>query len=121
MRNPPAVLAALMTLCLFGCGDDTGNGTLIGATCENSDECDLSGACVTDGKGGICTLPCQAPGAAGACPFGAYCDRGAYTTDTQAKSEQTLCLPACTQKADCRDGYECNGVSSGPGKVCQPK
>jgi hypothetical protein len=120
MTKTQAAFAALLGLCLLGCGDDTGTGSLIGATCKTADECDLSGVCVTDGPGGMCSLSCQTPGAAGACPVGAYCDRGSYTTDTQAKSEQTLCLPACKEKTDCRDGYSCTGVSSGPGKVCKP-
>jgi hypothetical protein len=105
---------------LAACGGDDTNLTLIGATCKKSSECDVTGVCITDGKDGLCSLSCTSPGAAGACPVGAYCDRGQFTTD-QESGEQTLCLPACTKQSDCRDGYECNGVSSGPGKVCQPK
>jgi hypothetical protein len=114
-------LGVLIGLCLVACHDGGGAGTLIGATCNDSAQCDVAGVCVIDGKDGLCALPCQSPGAVGECPFGTYCDRGSYTTDTQDKSELTLCLPACTDKVDCRDGYDCKGVSSGPGKVCQPK
>ena len=114
-----ATWGVIVGLALIGCGDE-GSATLIGATCEKSSECDALGVCITDGKDGLCSLPCNNAGVPGECPQGSYCDRGTYTTDDSAQ-EQTLCLPACTSKSDCRDGYECNGLSSGPGKVCQPK
>jgi hypothetical protein len=103
-----------------GCGDDDGNGTLIGATCADSDECGVAGVCVTDGTGGLCTLPCQTSGGIGECPLESYCDRQNVSVDGDAASEETLCFPACEDDDDCRDGYKCTGVSSGPGKICQP-
>ncbi|HEY2736726.1 MAG TPA: hypothetical protein VGI70_22150 [Polyangiales bacterium] len=103
------------------CVSTGGKNSLIGETCQTADDCDVSGVCVTDGKDGLCALPCLEPGGAGQCPLGAYCDRASLTTDSQPMAEMTLCLPACKSNSDCRDGYECNDVSSGPGKVCEPK
>jgi hypothetical protein len=104
------------------CGGGGGAETLIGAPCESADDCDVvTGVCITDGEGGICTQTCTAPGAAGVCPVGSYCTRGAYTSaKLGAEGTLTLCFPACKEQSECRDGYECNGVSSGPGKVCTP-
>jgi hypothetical protein len=119
-RARASVLA--LAWCLFGCGSSAdGHLTLIGATCERSEECDVLGVCVTDGKGGLCASPCRVPGGAQQCPLGAYCDRASLTTDINEMSEMTLCLPACDNKTACRDGYECKDVNGGPGKVCRPK
>jgi hypothetical protein len=106
---------------LSACSSGGGSETLIGATCHNSDECDVAGTCVTDGPDGICTQSCRVPGGAQECPLNSYCDRAELTSDTAAKSEMTLCLPACKAQGDCRDGYSCSGVSGGPGKVCRPE
>ncbi|MEY4576059.1 MAG: hypothetical protein RL701_762 [Pseudomonadota bacterium] len=95
--------------------------TLIGATCESADECDPSGICVTDGADGLCSQLCAIAGGPQQCPLGNYCDTRQVTTDTSDRGERTLCLPACKSDSDCRDGYKCTGVSSGPGKVCGPK
>jgi hypothetical protein len=107
-------------LLLSACGSSGGSETLIGYPCDNADECDVTGVCVKDGKDGMCTQKCISPGGAGQCPYGTYCTRGEFTSD-QGEAVMTLCFPACKEQRECRDGYECNGVSSGPGKVCQPK
>jgi hypothetical protein len=84
--------------------------------------CGPAGVCITSGKDGECALPCQVPGGVGECPLHTYCDSENVTTDThKQESDMTLCFPACTVDADCRDGYKCKGVSSGPGKICAPK
>jgi hypothetical protein len=93
---------------------------LIGAPCETADDCDVSGVCLTDGKDGLCSRTCNAPGRAGECPLGSYCDRAELTSDMQDTFVMFVCLPACKSQSDCRDGYSCNGVSGGPGKVCTP-
>ena len=111
---------SLILWCFAACGGDDSSATLIGASCKKASDCDPNGVCITDGKDGLCSQPCEMPGEAGECPAHAYCDRGQFTTD-QESGEQTLCLPACKEKSDCREGYECNGVSSGPGKICEPK
>jgi hypothetical protein len=104
------------------CGGSGGSETLIGAPCKTQDDCDVvTGVCITDGDDGICTQTCSAPGAAGVCPVGSYCTRGEYTSAEQdSAATLTLCFPACKEQSECRAGYECNGVSSGPGKVCTP-
>lgn len=103
------------------CGGASGAETLIGAPCESAEECDVTGVCVTDGRDGVCTQRCMAPGQPGECPLDSYCTRGEFTSaDSGEKLTRTLCFPACKAQSDCREGYECNGVSSGPGKVCTP-
>jgi hypothetical protein len=115
------LVTSLLVLGSFACTSSGGHNSLVGETCKTSAECDVTGICVTDGPDGLCTLPCIEPGAAGECPLGAYCDRESLTSDSAAKSEMTLCLPSCKADSDCRTGYACNALSSGPGKVCQPK
>lgn len=107
-------------LLVTACSGGSGSETLIGATCETSEECDVTGVCVVDGKDGMCTQPCTVPGGAGQCPLGSYCTREELTSDSSDKSSMVLCFPSCESQDDCRDGYSCNGVSSGPGKVCVP-
>jgi hypothetical protein len=104
-----------------GCGDDDWTGTLIGLSCDDSVECDVAGACVTDGRDGLCTMPCQTSGGIGECPLGSYCDRENVSIDDGRRREETLCFPACDDDDDCRIGYKCDGVSGGPGKVCHPR
>lgn len=108
-------------LAAVGCGGQDGNGTLIGFSCADSSECGPAGVCVTDGKDGLCTLPCEASGKAEQCPGGSYCDDENVAVDGADKTDATLCFPACDTNADCRDGYKCGGITSGPGKVCHPK
>jgi hypothetical protein len=104
---------------IAGCGDDDHGGeTLIGVPCEKSSECDVTGSCVTSGKDGLCTMPCDAPGAAGQCPLGSYCDRREVEVDGDEASAMTLCFPSCENQDDCRDGYECDEVVAGHGMVC---
>ena len=113
--------AAWISIWLCACTSTGGAETLIGAPCETRDECDVSGGvCVTDGQDGLCSRGCNAPGRAGECPVGSYCDSAQLTTDTRPTGEMTLCLPACKADEDCRDGYGCADVNGGPGKVCRP-
>ncbi|HKU40569.1 MAG TPA: hypothetical protein VJR89_20555 [Polyangiales bacterium] len=117
----PRWLALAVLVLGAGCGDDLDSETLIGATCKKTDDCDVTGVCITTGAG-MCTLPCEFPGRAQQCPIGSYCDElKVETADEDEASTMILCLPACDGKSDCRDGYECTGVSAGPGKVCKPK
>jgi hypothetical protein len=117
----PTIRLAITALVLqLGCSSHSGNGTLIGATCKHASECGPAGICVTSGKDGLCSLPCMSAGDLNDCPLGTYCDRRNLKTDVAAATPITLCLPACTDKSNCRSGYDCNGVSSGPGKVCAP-
>jgi len=83
--------------------------------------CDVQGVCIIDGPDGMCAQTCKTPGGPGECPYGSYCTRNEFTADASGgKGQMTLCLPACKEQSDCREGYNCNGVSSGPGKVCEP-
>lgn len=77
---------------------------------------------MTDGQDGMCTQLCMRPGYPGECPLDSYCTLGEFTPSTaQDKQTRTLCFPACKQQSDCREGYACEDVSSGPGKVCTPR
>lgn len=116
------ILAGILIACsLLACGSDDKE-NLIGETCTKASDCDVGGLCITSGKAGLCSQPCETPGGAMQCPLGSYCDRLGLTTDTTPdKTDMTVCLPACSAQSDCRDGYTCNGVSGGPGKVCQPE
>lgn len=108
---------------LLACNDGlAGNhGTQIGLSCATSDECDLGGICVVDAPSGFCSQECEEPGEAQQCPLGSYCDFGEFATDVEDKTSRTLCLAACKAQSDCRRGYECVDVSSGPGKICRPE
>lgn len=104
---------------IAGCGDDDlESETLIGLPCKESSECDVTGKCVTSGKGGLCVMECDAPGAAGQCPLGSYCDEREVAIDEGDPSTMTLCFPSCESQGDCRDGYECDDVTEGHGMVC---
>jgi hypothetical protein len=119
MRMMLGLALYVLASSVSGCGDDIEDETLIGATCESNDDCDVTGVCVK-GPDGLCTLPCDNPGAAQECPLDSYCDSQNVETDGES-GDMTLCFPACDSDRDCRNGYQCNGVSSGSGKVCSPK
>ncbi|MET0387971.1 MAG: hypothetical protein ABW321_18510 [Polyangiales bacterium] len=106
---------------MAACTKTGGRETLIGETCDTADDCDVAGLCLTDGPDGLCSADCIRPGEPGQCPLGTYCDRAELTAEGDDPAVLTVCLPACERHEDCRDGYSCNGVSSGPGKVCHPE
>lgn len=112
-------LAYVLGFVCFACGNDLDGETLIGQTCEKSDDCDVTGVCVR-GEEGLCSRSCVNPGAPQECPLGSYCHRERVETDQDAAGEMTLCFPACKVDVECRSGYKCKGVSSGSGKVCVP-
>jgi hypothetical protein len=116
------LLLLASTLVVLGCGNDLDGETLIGAPCAEDSDCDPgAGVCITTVEPGLCSQPCDRPGAAQSCPLGAYCDEQQVETATDTEAKMTLCFPACDRDSDCREGYACNGVSEGPGKVCSPK
>lgn len=121
MRSVPSFALSLAVVCVAACGNDLDGETLIGATCKRASDCDVTGVCITSGDDGLCSLKCQNPGIQQECPLGAYCDDRKVATNDAAEQQMTLCFPACQSNDDCRSGYECNGVSSGPGKICVPK
>lgn len=110
---------ALVSMLLTACGDDLDGESLIGATCSNADDCDVSGVCVL-GKDGLCSLRCQVAGLQQQCPLGNYCDDREVETSDDPRSQMTLCFPACKSNSDCRTGYSCQSVTKGFGKVCVP-
>jgi hypothetical protein len=120
MRSFIVVVSCCAVLSSWACDGEDGNGTLIGATCNSSQMCGPVGVCLT-AKAGMCTIPCSVSGGLGECPLGSLCDEGEFESDVEAKTTMTLCLPQCKDDDECRDGYACNGVSSGKGKVCTPK
>ncbi len=121
MRNLLVLASLVPALALGGCARRGGGGTLIGATCKHSTECGPAGVCITSGKNGLCSLPCAMPGNPEECLPGSYCDQESVRTDNEGPSERTLCFPACTDKSQCRDGYDCRNINGGPGKVCSPQ
>jgi hypothetical protein len=102
------------------CGDDIDSETLVGATCSTNEDCDVTGVCVV-GHGGLCSLKCQSPGVQQQCPLGSYCDERNVETSDETLQKQVLCFPACKGNADCREGFKCEGVTKGAGKVCVPE
>ena len=119
MRRMLGLGLCVFALAVSGCGNDIEGETLIGQTCESNDDCDVTGLCVA-GEEGLCTLPCRNVGAAQECPLNTYCDRQNVEVEGE-EDARTLCFPACNSDRDCRSGYQCNGLSQGPGKVCVPK
>ena len=88
---------------LVGCGDDgvaVGNdGTLVGASCQSTADCDercLSGG---DFPQGTCTASCSTDDD---CPGGTFC----------IEDEGGVCLLGCDLPSDCRGGYTCKGKSN---------
>jgi hypothetical protein len=117
----PRIALLALSLAFAACGDDLESETLIGATCEETEDCGVEGVCITSGRDGMCSRACEDPGALMQCPLDTFCDSMNVETAEDTLSDMTLCLPACTQTTDCRTGYECTGVSGGSGRVCQPE
>jgi hypothetical protein len=101
------------------CSDSLDRETLIGATCTKSNECDVTGVCVS-GKDGLCSLKCDSPGKLQQCPLGSFCDERTVESADETIQPMKLCFPACKANADCRTGYDCRDVTAGLGKVCVP-
>lgn len=121
MRRVLSLALSLAVVCVAACGDDLDGETLIGATCKRASDCDVTGVCITTRSDGMCSLKCSNAGVLQECPLGTYCDDQNVATTEAEEQQMTLCFPACKSNSDCRSGYNCNGVSSGPGKICVPK
>src|SRR5437868_1625883 len=105
MRKRIWICCCVGSLALLACGDsDDNDGTLLGATCESSEQCGPEGICITGGEDGMCSFACMNSGSPGQCPLGSYCDREQTETDLGV-GEMTLCFPACDSNDDCREGY----------------
>jgi hypothetical protein len=116
MRTVLGFALSILTM-LAACGDDIEGETLVGATCSTADDCDVTGVCVL-GNGGLCSLECNSAGQAQQCPLGNYCDEQTVETSDKTVAKMLLCFPACRANADCRDGFKCDNVKKGSGKVC---
>ena len=114
-------LTLLILLTQVACGDDLEGETLIGASCKHASDCDVGGVCITTGTDGLCSQECRNPGQAQECPLGTYCDEQNVETTDATQQSMTLCFPACENDDDCRDGYKCNNVNVGHGKICVPE
>lgn len=64
------------------------------------------------GGGAAIGEPCDTAGSADECEDGALCDTLSNGT--------TECLQTCVEKADCPEGYDCNGTSGSSIKTCHP-
>src|SRR5262245_51307994 len=83
-------------------------GGQVGAPCAQQQDC-ASGLCLLGEAypDGLCALPCPS----GGCPALSRCVPTQVALDGGAGSgfvQQSLCLPACGEDADCRSGYSCS-------------
>jgi hypothetical protein len=106
-RPAASLLLFCAALSLTACSADT-----TGADCAESADCQAGQTCYTDFPGGYCAKGCTTEGADKACGTGSVCSRS---------GERLLCAATCETKADCREGYECNGVTGSNLKSCRPK
>lgn len=96
-----------LSIFALGCGN-----TSIGVGCTDNEQCDNGQTCYTAAPGGYCTNGCFVEGSDEDCPAGSVCSN---------TSLGLVCARLCTDQGDCREEYECNGVSRSDAKVCAPK
>lgn len=102
MRRSLLLIASLAVLPLLGCG------TSIGDTC--SSECGSDLFCRADFPGGFCTKGCTAEGDTASCDGDSVC---------VAQFRSLVCMVRCEEQSDCREGYQCNGITGSNIKACQ--
>jgi hypothetical protein len=105
------VLAAALGL-LVACGPPADG---IGIDCASAGDCEDSQMCITEVPSGYCTASCTTPGMRAECPEGAICDQVSLDS-----GNQNLCVLECEAQDDCREGYQCNGVTGSDVKACKP-
>jgi hypothetical protein len=88
------------------------SGTTAGAACETNDDCDSGQTCYADLPGGFCAKGCATEGKSDECPRGSTC---------AVTGLHSVCAPDCEQQSECREDYECNGITGSDHKVCKPK
>lgn len=86
--------------------------TSVGLECTTNDQCDNGQTCYTNAPGGYCTRGCFTEGTDQDCPSGSICT---------ASGLGLICANTCGSQGDCRDEYECNGVSGTDVKSCRLK
>lgn len=101
------IFGLIATAFLAACGE-----TNVGQSCTVNEDCDPGLSCYTDRPGGYCTKGCSEVGSDKECPGGSLC---------ATNGGQVLCSPECKEQSDCRENYQCNGVSGSNMKVCAPK
>lgn len=107
MRRSLLLIAAL-AVPLFACSS-----TAIGDSCSPSEGCGSDDLlCRGDFPGGLCTQGCSGEGDTESCDDDSVC---------VAQFRSLLCMPRCQEQSDCREGYQCNGVSGSNIKACQVK
>ena len=114
--RPRTIVALIAPVLLFavGCGDP-GAATL-GGTCMSVDDCTQGQICLTGGVPmGYCSQTCPTVGAQDGCPSNGVCADVSTNSGTQR-----ICTLICQMQAECRTGYQCNGVSGSPFKSCRP-
>lgn len=102
----PRDLLTLACLLFAACNAPTG----VGNPCTVAADCERGQICATE-AGGFCTKPCSIDGNTTECPLSSIC------TSFQTS---LYCSDICTSKADCRDQYDCVGVSTTTTKACKP-
>jgi hypothetical protein len=105
MRKTLLLLASLAVLPLLGCG------TSIGDTCDSSG-CGSDLSCRADLPGGFCTKSCTQAGDTASCTEDSVCVQ---------QFSALMCAPRCEEQSDCREGYQCNGLTGSSIKACQVK
>src|SRR5688572_29484685 len=96
-----------MALGILGCGASS-----VGRPCTADSECDNAQTCLTTAPGGYCTKGCAVEGTAQDCPGGTVC---------ASHGTQLLCSMVCQNQENCREQYECNGITGSSIKACRPK
>jgi len=99
-----------------------------GAPCESPDDC-RSGSCLREGPddaptgwlGGFCrTLTRSTRDGADGFLVQSGCPPGSLAVSDRPEGRVALCAPSCAASSDCRDGYECRGLSLDWTGVCLP-
>jgi hypothetical protein len=107
MRFWVAAVLAVSVAVGAGCGRSS-----VGRACETHQDCDNGQTCYTELAGGFCSRGCDLQGSIANCPDGTICS---------PFGDRLLCAPICQAQGDCREGYECNGLSGTEVKSCRPK
>jgi hypothetical protein len=103
------LLSALCALPLFACSSHPS-----GAECGPDFSCDSDEAtCRKDYPGTFCGQRCNQEGQKDVCPEDTLCG--------PQFGNELLCSPICESQDDCREGYQCNGLSGSGVKTCQVK
>jgi hypothetical protein len=95
----------------------------IGTACKTDTDCGGKFHCDTRTPGGQCTRNCDDDGDCGA---GGFCGGAACVAAWgDCATNPRLCVKWCARADDCRNGYQCSGVSAAGsatdgGTYCQP-